>query len=119
MTADHSKEWERLRGERSKIPASVVGANPRKALRALRAIHSYIQEHEYSPTIREVAEAMDVESTGGGWGGGEDRPKLTRVGDPKGYPTHLEAALALVEILQVEVDEQAIAVAIAREGMGG
>jgi hypothetical protein len=51
--------------------------------------------------------------------GGEDRPKLTRVGDPKGYPTHLEAALALVEILQVEVDEQAIAVAIAREGMGG
>jgi hypothetical protein len=36
--------------------------------------------------------------------GGEDHPRLSRIGEPQGYATHLEAALALVEILQAEVD---------------
>lgn len=51
--------------------------------------------------------------------GGEDHPKLTRLGAPKGYATKLEAALALVEMLQEEMDAQTRAIEAAREEMSG
>ena len=68
--------------------------NTRIEMKMLDMIKSYIKEHGYSPTVREIAEILDIKST-------STAQKHLNMLEKEGYITKMDSAPRTIRVINV------------------